>query len=77
MLNSSIWLIDRTLSCATTPGESELGINGNKDVFYIPQSSRSEVSPSNGFGHLLKGFTPLHKCSRRILPPKPTGLKME
>ena len=31
----SIWLIDRTLSGATTPGQSELGSNGNEEVLYI------------------------------------------
>ena len=36
---SSIWSIDRTLSGATTPGQSEPGNNGNEGVLYIPQSS--------------------------------------
>ena len=36
---SSIWLKDRTLSGATTPGQSGLGGNGNKGVFHVPQSS--------------------------------------
>ena len=37
---SSICPIDRTLSGATTPGQSELGSDGNKEVLHIPQSSR-------------------------------------
>ena len=31
---SSIWLIDMTLSGATTPGQSEPGIDGNEGVFH-------------------------------------------
>ena len=36
---SSIWPEDRTLSDATTLGESGSGIDGNKRVLCIPQSS--------------------------------------
>ena len=36
---SSIWPINRTLSGATTPSQSELGSDGNKRVVCIPQSS--------------------------------------
>ena len=35
---SSIWPIDRTLSGATTSGQSEPGSDGNKEVFYIRQA---------------------------------------
>ena len=35
---SSIWPIDRTLSGATTSGQSGLGSDGNKGVLRIPQS---------------------------------------
>ena len=38
MTNSSIWPIDRTLSIATTPVQSEPGSDGNKGVLCIPQS---------------------------------------
>ena len=41
-LFSSIWPIDRTLSGATTPGQSEPVCNGNKEVLRIPQSSPSD-----------------------------------
>ena len=45
---SFIWPIDRTLLGATTPGQSGLGSNGNKEVFCIPQSSRiTGASPSD------------------------------
>ena len=37
---NSIWLIDRTLSGASTRGQSEPGSNGNEGVLYILQSSR-------------------------------------
>ena len=33
---SSIWPIDRTLSGATTPGQSRPGSDGNEGVLYIP-----------------------------------------
>ena len=45
--NSSIWLRDRTLSGATTPGQSELESKGNEGVLDIPQSSRTQDSPSD------------------------------
>ena len=39
MSNSSIWPIDRALSGATTPGQSEPGSDDNEGVLRIPQSS--------------------------------------
>ena len=39
MWSSSIWPTDRTLSGATTPGQSELGSNGNEGVLCIPPNS--------------------------------------
>ena len=36
---SSIWPIDRTLSGATTPGQSKPGTDGNEGVLRIPKSS--------------------------------------
>ena len=36
---SSIWLIDRTLSDATSPGQRGPGSDGNKGILRIPQSS--------------------------------------
>ena len=55
---SSIWLKDRTLSGATTPGQSGPGSDGNKGVLCIPQSSCiTRASPSDCFvslsGHSL------------------------
>ena len=47
MWNSSIWPTDRTLSGASTPGQSEPGCNGNKGVLHIPQSSRTVASSSD------------------------------
>ena len=58
---SSIWPIDRTLSGATTPGQSEPGSNGNERVLHIPQSS-SIIGTSPSYyleiytGHLLGEF---------------------
>ena len=57
MSSSSIWLIDGTLSVATTLGQSEPESNGNKGVIHIPQNSKTGASPSDGLmsylGHLL------------------------
>ena len=55
---SSIWPIDRTLSGATTLGQSGPGSNGNEVVLLIPQSSCiTGTSPSDCLvsylGHLL------------------------
>ena len=55
----SIWPIDRTLSGANTPGQSEPGTDGNKGVRQFPQSSNiTEASPSDCLvsypGHLLR-----------------------
>ena len=57
---SSIRPIDKTLSGATTPGQSEPGSNSNKGVLRIPQSSNiTGASPSDclvsDLGHLLWG----------------------
>ena len=50
MSDSSISPTDRTLSCATTPGQSGLGIDGSEGVLHIPQcSSIPETSSSNCF----------------------------
>ena len=55
-----IWPIDRTLSGATTPGESGPGSYGNEGV--LP-SSRTGASQSDGLvsypGHSLAGVLPL------------------
>ena len=60
MSNSSISLVDRTLSDATTPGQSGPGSDGNEVVLRIPQSSSiTGASPSDCLvsypGHLLGG----------------------
>ena len=58
-LSISIWPIDGTQTYITTPSHSGRGNNGNKGVFHIPQSSRTEISPSVGLvsypGYLLWG----------------------
>ena len=56
----SIWPLDRTLSGATTPGQSGPGSNANEVVHHIPLSSSiTGASPSDGLmsypGHLLGG----------------------
>ena len=38
MLFSSIWLIDKTLSGATTPGQSGPRSDGNEEVLRIPKA---------------------------------------
>ena len=55
---SSIWPIDKTLSSATTLGQSGPRSNGNEGVLHIPQSSSiTGTLPSDGLmsyaGHSL------------------------
>ena len=59
-LFSSIWPIERTLSGATTPGQSWPGSDGKEGVLHFPQSSSiTGTSPSDYLawypGHSLKG----------------------
>ena len=68
MSNSSIWPIDKTLSSATTPGQSGPGSNGKEGVLYISQSSKTGTSPLDCFisypEHLLvRGCT---SCSDAV-----------
>ena len=58
-----MWPIDRTLSSATTPGQSGPESDGNKRVLCIPQSSSiTGASPSvcwvSYLGHSLGEFYP-------------------
>ena len=59
MSNSSIWAIDRTLSGATTPGQSRPRSYGNEGVLRIPQISKAGASPldclMSYLGHSLSG----------------------
>ena len=48
MSNSSIWPIDRNLSGTTSPGQSLLGNNENKEILPIPQISKARALPSEG-----------------------------
>ena len=78
MLKSSIWLINRSLSGATTPGQSGRGSDGNKGYSSFPQSSSITVaSPSDclvSYSGNMEGILPLfHRCSRWILQLQPTG----
>ena len=75
---SSICLLDRTISCATTSAESGPGSDGNKGVLCIPQSSIiTEASPSDCLmlypGHSLEGSYSVQRYSQCILQPQPTG----
>ena len=47
LLDSFIWPIDGTLTCATTPGQSGPESNGNEGILHITQSFRSRASISN------------------------------
>ena len=62
---SSTWPKDRTLSDATTPGQSGPGSNGNQGMLHILQSSGiTETSPSdwlvgfNGISTFVGYLTP-------------------
>ena len=81
LLLSSIWPIDRTLSGATTPGQSRPGSNSNERVLRIPQSSgKTGTSPWDCLvsypGYLLVGSYPLQRCNRCILQFLSTGQKI-
>ena len=63
MSNSSLWLIGRTLSDVTTPGQSGSGSDGNERVLCILQSSiitGASLSDSwmSYLGHSLGEFYP-------------------
>ena len=71
----SIWPTDRTLSNATTPGQSVLESNGNVEALHIPQSSKVGASPSDGLMSYPRGggFTLLQRCIWCILQPQLIG----
>ena len=79
MSNSFIWPIDRTLSGATTPGQSGPGSDGNEGVLRIPQSiSITVVSPSDCLmsypEHLMGSYPSAEMQSVYSIPPA-TGLE--
>ena len=51
---SSIWPIDRTLSGATTPGQSGHGSDGNEGMSYIPQWDINLLGLFNAISILLE-----------------------
>ena len=55
----SIWLLDRTLSCVTTPSQRRPGSDDNEGVLHILQISTAGALPSDCLmsclGHLLVG----------------------
>ena len=72
---SLIWPIYKTLSGATTPGQSGSGSNVNDGLLHIPQSfSITGTSPSDCLvsypGQSLGDLTPLQRCSRCLLQPQ-------
>ena len=74
-MNSSTWPIDGTLIGTTTPGQSKSASNCHKGILHIPQSSRTEVTPSNGQCHIQytrweEGPNLLQRCSLFILQPR-------
>ena len=66
-----------TLTSTTTPSQSGPGSNGNKEVLNIPQSSRTETSPSVGLvsytGHKLSLWLFLVPKIERPLCDHPSG----
>ena len=79
---SSIWPIDKTLSGATTPGQSGLGSHGNVGVLCILQSSSiTRTSPSDCLvsypGHLRGGVLSLCREAVSVFySPSQLGKKM-
>ena len=77
MSNSSIWPIDKTLSGATTAGQSGFGSNGNEGVVHIPQRSKTRASISDCIrsylGHSLREsylYAEMQLIYSKILPYK-------
>ena len=71
MSNTSIWPIDRTLSGAPAPDQSEPGSDGDKGVLRIPQSSSiTGTSPSD---RLSQSSNTLGKCMNPIILPLAMG----
>ena len=74
----SIWPIDRTLSGATTPGQSGHESDGNKEIHHISQStSITGSSPSDCFVAYIRtligeDFTSWQRCCQCILQPQLT-----
>ena len=71
---NSIWLIDRALSSATTPGQNESESDGNEKVLSVPQSSSiTEAVPSDylmsyirtlvGGSYLTAEMQPVHPAA--------------
>ena len=73
MSNNSIRPIDRTLSGATTPNQSEPGSNGIEGLLHIPQSSSiTGTSPSDFLESYIQdihwgSLTPQQRRSQCIL----------
>ena len=61
---SSIWPMDRTLSRATSPGQSEPGSDSNKGVLHITGTSPSDCLMLYIRTLVWGGLTPLQRCSR-------------
>ena len=77
--SSSIWPIDRTLSSASTPGQSGPRSDSNEGVLHIPKKLQHcwnltirlfSVISTTLIGGIL---TPLQRCSRCFLQPQLTG----
>ena len=73
MSNSSIWLLDKTLSGATTLGQSRPGSEGNEGVLHISQSSWAGALSSDCLmsypGHSLEEFYSSTGCSQYSTVP--------
>ena len=65
MSKSSIWLIDRSLSGATTPGQSGPGSNSNEGILCISESSSFTGATQSD---CLVSYT-RHSLGRGCLPP--------
>ena len=81
MSNSSIWLIDRTLSGATSPDQSALECNSNEVVLRIPPKLQYYWSLTIRLFDVIsvtlvdRGLTLLQRCSQCILQHQPTELE--
>ena len=62
---------DGSPSSIATQGQSGPSINGNREAFHYPQSSRTQASPSDSSESSLEGFISPQKRSQYISQPQP------
>ena len=80
LINSSIWLIDGTLTGTTTPSQSEPGCNYIESVLHVPRTPVMQPHHQIRFSIISRTLwgrvsPTLQKYSRHILQPQLTEVK--